>query len=500
MARHDARNVPARMIGLLFFAASILLRHGTSGQRVKVEPELASYPGQTVNLRCAFPDPTGIQLTMVTWIYEPKDGERMNIAVFHPSYGPNYPESQMKGRVTFKPSPPELSSPSIEISDVRMTDEGRYVCEYATYPDGNEQGITQLVMLAKPVNSATTVAEVAGTKPVVVARCESRDGRPAAKIRWVTTAKGNWTETSKTGADNTVTVTSEYRLAPTPTDNAKDLTCLVNHRTQLKDESLPLKLTIRYPPMVEIEGYDNNWYLGRTNVGLLCKANANPVAHTVQWTTMTGQMPDTVLPKENELKVLKVDNSVNTTFVCEVKNSIGTTREQITIHVRATRLPHKGATTGSIIGAIIGVILVMAAIGTGIAMYRKRKNKLNSEGPPKYKPPPPKKTSSSKKGSQPLIPGNVPVTQDAPLQSQYYSTQTPEPVTDLDGYQEDGVDDELEAHDGEVYFSSAPSGWNDPKNNDVPPPYMLTNSDLQDNNGSLPVSRGDSFISSAMIV
>uniref|UniRef100_A0A3B3VPK1 Si:ch73-22o12.1 n=2 Tax=Poecilia latipinna TaxID=48699 RepID=A0A3B3VPK1_9TELE len=424
----------------------------------------------------------------------------MNIAVFHPSYGPNYPESQMKGRVTFKPSQPELSSPSIEISDVRMTDEGRYVCEYATYPDGNEQGITQLVMLAKPVNSATTVAEVAGTKPVVVARCVSRDGRPAAKIRWVTTAKGNWTETSKTGADNTVTVTSEYRLAPTPTDNAKDLTCLVNHRTQLKDESLPLKLAIRYPPMVEIEGYDNNWYLGRTNVGLLCKANANPVPHTVQWTTMTGQLPDTVLPNEKELKVLKVDNSVNTTFVCEVKNSIGTTREQITIHVRATRLPQKGATTGSIIGAIIGVVLVMAAIGTGIAMYRKRKNKLNSDGPPKYKPPPPKKTSSSKKRSQPLIPGNVPVTQDAPLQSQYYSTQAPEPVTDLDGYQEDAVDDELEAHDGEVYFSSAPSGWNDPKNNDVPPPYMLTNSDLQDNNGSLPVSRGDSFISSAMIV
>uniref|UniRef100_A0A3B3UG80 Si:ch73-22o12.1 n=1 Tax=Poecilia latipinna TaxID=48699 RepID=A0A3B3UG80_9TELE len=280
-----------------------------------------------------YADPKHVPL-QVTWIYEPKDGERMNIAVFHPSYGPNYPESQMKGRVTFKPSQPELSSPSIEISDVRMTDEGRYVCEYATYPDGNEQGITQLVMLAKPVNSATTVAEVAGTKPVVVARCVSRDGRPAAKIRWVTTAKGNWTETSKTGADNTVTVTSEYRLAPTPTDNAKDLTCLVNHRTQLKDESLPLKLAIRYPPMVEIEGYDNNWYLGRTNVGLLCKANANPVPHTVQWTTMTGQLPDTVLPNEKELKVLKVDNSVNTTFVCEVKNSIGTTREQITIHVR----------------------------------------------------------------------------------------------------------------------------------------------------------------------
>ncbi|XP_043972946.1 nectin-2-like isoform X2 [Gambusia affinis] len=496
MARHDARNVPAKMIGLLFFAASILVRHGTSGQRVKVQPELASYPGQTVNLRCAFPDPKGIQLTMVTWIYEPKDGERMNIAVFHPNFGPNYPESQMKGRVTFKPSPPELSSPSIEISEVRMTDEGRYICEYATYPDGNEQGVTQLVMLAKPLNSATTVSVNAGTQPVVVARCESKDGRPAAKIQWLTTAKGNWTEKSQTAADNTVTVTSEYRLAPTAMDNGKDLTCLVNHRTQLKDESLPLKLAIQYPPVVEIEGYDNNWYVGRTNVGLLCKADANPVPFSVDWKTMTGEKPDTVQIKENELKVLKVDNSVNTTFVCEVKNSIGTTREQITINVRVTPLAQKGGTTGSIIGAIIGVILVLAVIGTGIAMYRKRKNKFNSEGPPKYKPPPPKKTSSSKISSQPLIPVNVPVTQDAPLQSQYYSTQSPEPITDLDGQEED-VDGDLGSHDGELYFSS---GWNDPKNNEVPPPYMHTNSDLQDNNGNLHVSRGDSFISSAMIV
>lgn len=83
----------------------------------------------------------------VTWIYEPKDGERINIAVFHPKFDPNYPESPLKGRVSFSPSPPNLNSPSIQISDVTMTDEGKYICEYATYPSGNEQGITYLVML-----------------------------------------------------------------------------------------------------------------------------------------------------------------------------------------------------------------------------------------------------------------------------------------------------------------------------------------------------------------
>lgn len=87
--------------------------------------------------------------TQVTWIYEPKEGERINIAVFHPSFDANYPDSPVKGRISFTPSPPDLASPSIQITDVRMSDEGKYICEYATYPSGNEQGITYLVMLGR---------------------------------------------------------------------------------------------------------------------------------------------------------------------------------------------------------------------------------------------------------------------------------------------------------------------------------------------------------------
>lgn len=438
MATHDARNWHdcSGKIRLLCLVASILLLHGASGQRVKVEPEVTSYPGQTVNLRCAFTDATGIQLTMVTWIYESKEGDRMNIAVFHPNFEPNYPDSPVKGRVSFTPSPPKLASPSIQITNVRMTDEGRYVCEYATYPSGNEQGITYLVMLAKPQNSASIVTVEAGTKPVVVARCDSANGRPPAQISWVTTANGNATTVSKPGTDNTDTVSSEYRMVPTAADNGKDISCVVAHRTQVKADSFPLKLAVQYAPQVTIVGYDNNWYLGRTNVLLTCQASGNPVPITVLWKTMSGEMPDTVQITGNELKVLKVDEAVNTTFVCEVKNRIGIGRDQVTAMVRGQRLPEKGATTGIIIAVIIIVMIVLASIGTFIALYRKRRNsKLNGEGPPKHKPPPPKKTNSS--ANRPLNPGPAPVADDRPLQDQYYVNQTAEPVTDLDAYHDD---------------------------------------------------------------
>ncbi|XP_041797917.1 nectin-2-like isoform X2 [Chelmon rostratus] len=498
MARHDARNWRDcfKMSGLLSLVASLLLLHGASGQRVKVEPEVLSYPGQTVNLRCAFTDATGIQLTMVTWIYEPKEGERINIAVFHPNFDPNYPDSPVKGRVSFTPSPPNLDSPSIQISNVRMTDEGKYICEYATYPSGNEQGITYLVMLAKPQNSASIVTVAAGTKPVVVARCESVDGRPAAGITWVSTANGNATTVTKPGTDNTVTVSSEYRMVPTAADNGKDISCVVTHRTQVKPESFPLKLAVQYAPQVTIVGYDNNWYLGRTNVVLTCQATGNPVPLSVQWKAMSGEMPDTVQITGKELKVLKVDDAVNTTFVCEVKNRMGIGRDQVTAIVRGNRLPEKGPTTGSIIGAIIGVIILMAIIGTAIAMYRKhRNNKLNGEGPPKHKPPPPKKNNSS--ANRQLNTSSAPVPEDRPLQTQYYSTQSAEPVTDLDAYhdEEDYGEDEREH-----YYSAAPSGWDDPANSEVPPPYMRTDSDPQDYHQGPNVNRGDSFVSSAMFV
>lgn len=92
---------------------------------------------------------------------------------------------------------------------------------------------------------ATTVTVTAGTTPVIVARCESSNGRPAATISWSTTLNGNETTPMKTdNADNTVTVQSTYMLAPQPADNGKDISCIVSHRTMSKPETFPMKLVV----------------------------------------------------------------------------------------------------------------------------------------------------------------------------------------------------------------------------------------------------------------
>lgn len=48
---------------------------------------------------------------------------------------------------------------------------------------------------------------------------------------------------------------------------------------------LPPPLLSPDPPQVKIVGYDNNWYVGRTNVVLTCEATGNPVPSTVVWKT-----------------------------------------------------------------------------------------------------------------------------------------------------------------------------------------------------------------------
>ncbi|XP_053190026.1 PVR cell adhesion molecule related 2 like [Scomber japonicus] len=349
---------------------------GNSAQKVRVEEELEAYPTESVDLRCQFIDGGGrTKLTQVSWIWEPIDGQRDNIAVFHPTYGQSFPNPAFRDRVVFLHR--TLENPSIRISNLKMSDAGRYTCEYATYPSGNEQGTTTLTMLAKPKNTAKGVTVQAGTKSVVVAQCEAADGKPAATIKWLASVGGNHSTSTTNGPDGTVTVRSEYRLVPTPADDGREVTCVVDQRTQERSWVHPVKLSVEYPPSVSIEGYDNNWYVGRSDAVLVCTANANPAPTTVTWTAVSGPLPDTVVVDGNKLTVRKVDDAVNTTFICEVKNKHGASKHQITtIVIEALEDPSSaGVVAGAVIGSLLALLLVIALIAVLLTRSRRQQRR-----------------------------------------------------------------------------------------------------------------------------
>lgn len=47
----------------------------------------------------------------------------------------------------------------------------------------------------------------------------------------------------------------------------------------------------------------------------------------------SGQLPATVQVDQNKLLVKKVDETVNTTFVCEVKNNLGSGKKEVAVTV-----------------------------------------------------------------------------------------------------------------------------------------------------------------------
>lgn len=97
---------------------------------------------------------------------------------------------------------------------------------------------------AKPKNSANVVTVQAGSKSVVVAQCEAADGKPAATIKWLTQVGGNHSTSTMNGPDGTVTVRSDYRLVPTPADDGRELTCMVEQRTQERPWALSVRLSV----------------------------------------------------------------------------------------------------------------------------------------------------------------------------------------------------------------------------------------------------------------
>ncbi|XP_075868173.1 PVR cell adhesion molecule related 2 like isoform X3 [Nelusetta ayraudi] len=459
----------------LMAAALLLTARGVAGQKVRVEEELEAYPTESVDLRCMFVDGVGTKLTQVSWIFEHADGQRDNIAVYHPTYGESFPNQSFRGRVVFLQK--SLENPSIRISNLKMSDAGRYTCEYATYPTGNEQGTTTLIMLAKPKNSAKAVTVQAGSRSVIVASCDAANGKPVATIKWI--SQGTFTVSSNTESnpDGTVTLRSQYWTVPTPADNDREVSCRVDQKTLERPWIHIVKLSVEYPPTVSIEGYDNNWYVGRSDAVLTCVSNANPPPSEIAWTTPSGFLPDTVMVVDNKLMVKKVDYAVNTTFICEAKNKLGTGRQQMSTIVIEKRPIIPGPTTGAIIGGIIGALAFFGAIIGAVFLIRKCKDDEN--GPPKHKPPPPVKAGSS---TEMLHKPSAPPAglETAPLSrgEVYYEPTGGEPVSNLD--------DETT---GALNGGAAP---------------VLDNGNDLESSGHEPlaanISRGESFVSPAMYV
>lgn len=186
--------------------------------------------------------------------------------------------------------------------------------------------------------------------PVPVARCISKEGRPPARISWLSSLDWEAKETQVSGTlAGTVTVTSRFTLVPSGRADGVTVTCKVEHESFEEPALIPVTLSVRYPPEVSISGYDDNWYLGRTDATLSCDVHSNPEPTGYDWSTTSGIFPTSAVAQGSQLVIHAVDSLFNTTFVCTVTNAVGMGRAEQVIFVRALEDDMESQLDGSLI-------------------------------------------------------------------------------------------------------------------------------------------------------
>uniref|UniRef100_V9KRK8 Poliovirus receptor-related protein 2-like protein n=1 Tax=Callorhinchus milii TaxID=7868 RepID=V9KRK8_CALMI len=413
-----------RRFSLLFI---FVLLKGVCGEHVRVEPWVSVTVGSSLLLRCELMDQEkGTSVTQVSWVFNPNEVNKVNLAVFNPDHGVSY-APELGTRVTFR-NPPSLQDPSLIVNPVLATDAGIYSCEIATYPHGTLEGHTNLTVLVKPRNTAAPVmVRAGGTSEQAVARCVSQGGKPRAEISWEPPGLPgfNVSTVSVQNADSTYTVTSELLTLPTPEIYQQSVDCVVKQAALDKPDRLSVSLTVQFSPVVTVLGYDNNWYLGREDVILTCKSHASPPATKFTWSHNSAPVSDHVRATDHRLVVPSVTSDLNGTFTCSATNEIGSGSSSVRVEIRETSLGLSGSTTGAIVGGIIAAVVILAVVVTTFMIFRRhRKNRTETDDdldPPSYKPPPPKKiTEDNSEAVVKFI--NSDVSEVEPLNAAYYET------------------------------------------------------------------------------
>nr|XP_046171475.1 nectin-1-like isoform X4 [Oncorhynchus gorbuscha] len=427
---------------------------GGDGQSVQMDSIKSGFVGSQVELRCIFVNSNPpVKISQVTW-QKFLNGTKQNVAIANPSLGVSV-LPPFKERVTFKQAAVRHRTPSLEdttimFSNLRLSDEAAYICEYTTFPAGNRENMVNLTVFARPLTRMTLTTPTIVARPqkrkMTVATCLSANGKPQSVIKWDTRLKGEATFQETQNSNGTVTVRSNYVVVPSRETHKQKLTCIVTYRNERITDSVVLN--VQYEPEVKIEGFDGNWYLNRQDVSLTCNTDANPPVTVYQWKLLNGSLPSTVEIRNNSL-IFKgaVTYELAGTYVCDATNGIGTRTGLVEVNV--TEKPMARGPPGGILGVLGGVVAagLIIAVAVTVFMVYRRQQKTRTETdndltdlPPAHKPapPPPKKKSSDLKGH--LTSDDIQVVhldkgedmQKLPLQPPYYDMAPSEstPFTD----------------------------------------------------------------------
>ncbi|XP_056140232.1 nectin-3-like protein, partial [Lampris incognitus] len=306
---------------------------GVWGSQVVVPQKVNAVLGKNVTLECRVEVGVNLSLTQSSWERRLPSGS-VTVAVYHPQFGISIPP-EFVHRLYFRS--PSSHDATIVLEDVGFADVGVYTCKVATFPLGNTQASTTVSVLVEPkvYVSAGPVALIDGGNETVVATCIAERARPPAEVSWESNLFGQSEVQLFDEANGTTSTQVRYLWQPTRHVQGHALTCVVRHPALQADFRIPYQLNVQFAPDISVVGYDADWFVGRENVQLTCKANANPPAHHFRWIRLDSEMPEGLEIINNTLLFLRpLQRNDSGVYRCEAANDINLRSRDVRILVQ----------------------------------------------------------------------------------------------------------------------------------------------------------------------
>ncbi|XP_067279109.1 cell adhesion molecule 1a isoform X3 [Pseudorasbora parva] len=256
----------------------------------------------------------------------------------------------------------------VSLSNVSLSDEGRYVCQlYTDPPQEAYADITVLIPPGNPIIESREDIVSEGNETEIT--CTSMGSKPAATIRWM---KGDKELKGKSKVETTYdkmfTVTSWLRLTVTREDDGVPVVCIVDHPA-VKDFQAQKYLEVQYKPEVKIVvEFPSGPIREGENLELTCQAKGKPEPQQVNWVRVEDDVPSHAVITGSDLFIENLNKSYNGTYRCVASNSVGEAYDDYILFVRDAAPSTEAAAHDSQAGTEAQRSLDHAVIGGVVAV------------------------------------------------------------------------------------------------------------------------------------
>ncbi|XP_027129738.1 cell adhesion molecule 1 isoform X5 [Larimichthys crocea] len=247
----------------------------------------------------------------------------------------------------------------VSLSNVSLSDEGRYVCQlYTDPPQEAYADITVLIPPGNPIIEARDEVLSEGNETEMT--CTAMSSKPAASIKWM---KGDKELPGKPRVeltyDKMYTVTSRLTFTVSKEDDGVPVVCIVDHPA-VKDFQAQKYLEVQYKPEVKIVvEFPQGLTREGENLELTCQAKGKPEPQRVNWVKVDDDVPSHAVITGSDLYIENLNKSYNGTYRCMASNSVGESFDDYILYVYDSRAGEGTPRTvdHAVIGGVVAVVV-----------------------------------------------------------------------------------------------------------------------------------------------